>query len=481
MQLSSSSPQSKRSQFIENLELIEKASSNPNSPRFSRKRNSIGNVLPQNIPSVPVPLRNVFNEEENGVDQLSEDRNSSSIRDVSPSGLATNYTTHPMTKGGNRVQHSKKKKASSIVESNSVSHPESSLSETMSDVNTTEITNNGSKDDSPDESTSSMSQKKKSRKKDTSSYAHGVFKSKGNNKYECQLRPEHIGKKPHQVGHSGPISNLWSHLAFWHPKAKAALEKAAAEGENPKVVASALKEAWSISPSHNQTMDRFLRVALQKPGKTEKELVLTIWAIHCSISGYSFSNKHWQLLCEKFNLALCGATTMMDNRVPVLHHLVKRKIIANLENVASVAVSIDGWKSSGSCEGAGKLVGISYSYVTSVNNILQSRSHLDFIPVNVSHTGALLDAVVWGRITETVGKNTLISAIVTDNGSNFRLAASRLCGLENSFPCLAHTLQLVYSDLQAENTQLNNDLLLVQVIPGFYLLFLKICRVWSTK
>jgi hypothetical protein len=91
-----------------------------------------------------------------------------------------------------------------------------------------------------------------------------------------------------------------------------------------------------------------------------------------------------------------------------------------------------------------------------------------FIPVNVSHTGALLDAVVWGRITETVGANTIISAIVTDNGANFRLAAARLCGSENSFPCLAHTLQLVYYDVQEENSQFEQDLSHVQVTQIFY-------------
>jgi hypothetical protein len=52
------------------------------------------------------------------------------------------------------------------------------------------------------------------------------------------------------------------------------------------------------------------------------------------------------------------------------------------------------------------------------------KTELDFIPVHVSHTGEVIDAVVWGRINSTVGKDSILSAVVTDNGKNFKNAAS---------------------------------------------------------
>jgi hypothetical protein len=218
----------------------------------------------------------------------------------------------------------------------------------------------------------------KSRNRENASYARGVFRETKKNTFICLLRQEKLSvTSTHKSEVAGPVGNLWLHLGVWHPKAKSALEKAAVEGEHPDKVAETLKEAWKKSPS-TKPMDRFLNVVLQKPGKVEKELALTIWAVDSSVSMNSFSSQHWTLLCEKLNVSLCGATTMMANRLPVIHHLVKKKITANLKDMETVAIAIDGWKSEGAQTGAGKLVGISYFYITDSHGLLQHKNHMDF-------------------------------------------------------------------------------------------------------
>jgi hypothetical protein len=280
--------------------------------------------------------------------------------------------------------------------------------------------------------------------------------------YQCMLRPEkeRSGTHIHNASVAGPVTNLWQHLSTWHPKSRAALDKGIKDGENLQKLAKQLIEAWNLPMKSQTQISQFLNVSLRFPDKLENEMLLLLWAVHSGIPFNCFSSPYWKKLCDKLGIQLCGADVMMSNRLPILHHYVKDKVHQKILKAPAVAVAIDGWDS-----GSGKMIGIAFQYIlVEADGRLRMHCDLDYVPTIVSQTGVLLDAVVWGRITNHLGDNTLLSSVVTDNGSNYRSAAKLLCGPEQAFPCMAHTMQLVFSDVQGKNQQLKDDLNNIQAI-----------------
>lgn len=206
-----------------------------------------------------------------------------------------------------------------------------------------------------------------------------------------------------------------------------------------------------------------------------KEVAALIWMISHSIPFKALDCPHWDTFAKEANITLRGRNSFFDTLLPGLHQLVLEDAHSRLKLAESVAVSFDGWTAAGT---SGRMIGVIYHHIDS-----DWRYHndlLDLIAVEAAQTGSspgresscrlyvtllsgeLLKAVLQPRIFQHLGKDTLLSATVTDNGSNCMKASNLLS--HEPWPCMAHTAQLAVRDvIGTEGTDAQRDLLRVKV------------------
>lgn len=187
--------------------------------------------------------------------------------------------------------------------------------------------------------------------------------------------------------------------------------------------------------------------------------------------GFAYGHIVTQDFCQECNINHVKARRLRDTYFDTVASVVSSRIHADLKLLDAVVIIIDGYSHANRT----KAMGIVYRAITPDFRLIQH--FLDLIEIRSSQDGTfvaiyftvllsrlsgrcaaeLLEYIIRKRIDLRVGPNTLIAAIVTDNGSNYKLAAARLSG--DSWPCVAHTANLVFKAIVGDTTtQLGADM-----------------------
>eukprot|EP01117_Protostelium_nocturnum_P010729 TRINITY_DN3862_c0_g1_i2.p1 TRINITY_DN3862_c0_g1~~TRINITY_DN3862_c0_g1_i2.p1 ORF type:complete len:478 (+),score=53.82 TRINITY_DN3862_c0_g1_i2:1422-2855(+) len=153
----------------------------------------------------------------------------------------------------------------------------------------------------------------------------------------------------------------------------------------------------------------------------------------------------WKDFCTLSNINILGSDSLTSVHLPSLHQITMEILENRLKRASSVAISTDSWDSNGPY---GKVVVIVFHYILHLNGKLQKFvDTLDYIPAPTSHTATMLETLIRSRVDERLLDDTMLSAIVTDNGRNF-VAAAEL--ITDNIRCISHTCQLALKELEED-------------------------------
>jgi len=243
----------------------------------------------------------------------------------------------------------------------------------------------------------------------------------------CPLRDykSSVGNNIHQSHlKSSNTSNLWAHLKSWHPEVYDDLCQPTASPPQQVAAATIAKaEERAKKKLGNNILNHWAKTVIRNPVRSEKEVRLLLWLVSAGIPFNAIENPEWRSFMQSYNVQMRGADHLASTILPAVHEHVMHRIHTPLSDLESAAVIIDGWELKHQ-----KMIGVVIQYINP-----QWKLHTDVIgllQVNQSHTASTIFSFVDARLQEVLGKETMIAACVSDNGSNYTNASKLISNNE---------------------------------------------------
>lgn len=280
---------------------------------------------------------------------------------------------------------------------------------------------------------------------------------------------------------SGNTSNLHYHLKRKHPtfiQYERVLEDFEAEAEAEIVTEPAVNVEEAIRPSTSSGLMSD-EVVVEPPKKKLQQTALSFRAAHMSDARRKKIDKLIiEMICKDFqpisvvedigfkNLIkeleprynLPSRRTIGRTLLPNTYSQIKTKLMSILNATKYVAITTDIWTSSNA-----------ESYMTLTCHLILNSNLKSYVLVTAKlseqHTGEHLADVMRHHFNEW-GISNKISAIVTDNAANIKNSV-KILNYEN-LPCVAHTLNLVMTDVLADITAFENIIKTCRKIVGHF-------------
>lgn len=176
--------------------------------------------------------------------------------------------------------------------------------------------------------------------------------------------------------------------------------------------------------------------------ETDVDLVVLeflMWIISADVPLYKFRNKYWNAfkdsvgVLSKGQVKLPGKKTM-TKLLEKISYVAEKTAIQSIKASGSVALAIDMWTS----VAKDHYLGVTYHWITEDFQV-QSRV-MDLFPFFGSATGPMIAKVLEERFDDTFGDDVILSAMVSDEGSNVKWARDHLVPYDSE-TCVPHRLQ----------------------------------------
>jgi hypothetical protein len=174
-------------------------------------------------------------------------------------------------------------------------------------------------------------------------------------------------------------------------------------------------------------------IRTSRPSAETIDVVLALWAIQSGISWNAFSNDCWDRVRRHLEKAIPSGDTLRRSTFPRVYELVRRCIVAELQEVEACAATSDSWSI-----GDKNLVSLTVDYVDSG---LVAHSSCGGSSWNLRDHSADSIREAWdsGPLME-MPNCVMVGAIVCDGGSNFQLAGRESLGEDAVLLCMCHGL-----------------------------------------
>ena len=179
-----------------------------------------------------------------------------------------------------------------------------------------------------------------------------------------------------------------------------------------------------------------MKVLSQKPELVEQEIALCLWIAEAGLPFHCFELDSFKTFCKSIGFAPRSPDTWSSSIIPSMAHVVENQNRTLLNSASSFALAVDGWSDNG------KICGAVAHFITP--DMECHRQIFSAEEIRANSTNELLSASLFAILQ----KNQLtkkLSALVTDNGDNYRMIANNLNA--EGWSCCCHTLQLVVEDV----------------------------------
>ena len=256
--------------------------------------------------------------------------------------------------------------------------------------------------------------------------------------FECRLQSKDPKHSVIVKAQSGVNSNLHTHCKSHHSTLYSQMKSLADSGRHG-AIPELLKTHYVTNVGR---MDAFVVRSALGGNITDASVLWHVWGLHHGISDRS-SDSPW-LTSVFHKLGVTKSSFIRNRRSRVyeqmaLYHFVKAQIKLELDNIAALSFTYDGWTN----QHRHRFIVITIHYMNA-EGFAQSRI-FDLVLFRQAHTTDNLVALLKKRLRDELPPHIYIHAGVGDNASNSSAAIEEFAG-GNIVPCFAHTLQLAIRD-----------------------------------